>query len=149
MASTTLKIIFHQKKLPDLDDFIPPGTRMTNSDPFFVGLLSSCTSQVMCRVYLTDELGQMHLSLCIKKKLYISMKIFNFYATMQVSTLYHALVVAREENGLKRPIIGVNLSIPFVPRELDAVKVTMKGFFPGVLLTGCESRMWVLLCVKS
>ena len=77
------------------------------------------------------------------------MKIFNFYATMQVSTLYHALVVAREENGLKRPIIGVNLSIPFVPRELDAVKVTMKGFFPGVLLTGCESRMWVLLCVKS
>ena len=75
------------------------------------------------------------------------MKIFNFYATMQVSTLYHALVVAREENGLKRPIIGVNLSIPFVPRELDAVKVTMKGFFPGVLLTGCESRMWVLLCV--
>ena len=24
MASTTLKIIFHQKKLPDLDDFIPP-----------------------------------------------------------------------------------------------------------------------------
>ena len=71
------------------------------------------------------------------------MKIFNFYVTIQVSTLYHALVVAREENGLKRPIIGVNLSIPFVPRELDAVKVTMKGFFPGVLLTGCESRMWL------
>ena len=71
------------------------------------------------------------------------MKTFNFYATMQVSTVYNALVVAREENGLKRPIIGVNLSIPFVPRELDAVKVTMKGFFPRVLLTGCESRMWL------
>jgi hypothetical protein len=25
MALTTLKIIFHQKKLPDLDDFLPPG----------------------------------------------------------------------------------------------------------------------------
>ena len=34
MASTTLKILFHQKKLPDLDDFIPPGTKMTNSGPF-------------------------------------------------------------------------------------------------------------------
>ena len=67
------------------------------------------------------------------------MKIFNFYATMQVSTLYHALVVAREENGLKRPIIGVNLSIPFVPRELDAVKVTMKGFFSW----GSAYRVWI------
>ena len=79
------------------------------------------------------------------------MKIFNFYVTIQVSTLYHALVVAREENGLKRPIIGVNLSIPFVPREVHAVKVTMKGkylcfgrtyyTFSGVLLTGCESKI--------
>jgi hypothetical protein len=26
MASTTLKIIFHQKKIPDLNDYIPDST---------------------------------------------------------------------------------------------------------------------------
>ena len=33
--------------------------------------------------------------------------------------------------GLKRPIIGVNLSIPFVPWEVvHALKVTIKRAFP-------------------
>jgi hypothetical protein len=36
MALTTLKTLSHQRKLPDLDDFIPPGTKMTNSGPFLL-----------------------------------------------------------------------------------------------------------------
>ena len=42
MASSTLKKKFHQKKLTDLDDFTPPGTKMTNSGSFlWMGSLKS------------------------------------------------------------------------------------------------------------